>query len=117
MKTLQNHMDKSFQLGACNSEPSPHPFAARQQHERKMEPHLTSTQAMQDPISLVWSSQSHMLLGFQNCTNLVEPNLLLGMWEVFNHFGSGYAEVQLSTRRIFPLLPCLSFRFGFLSFN
>lgn len=58
MKTLQNHVDKSLQLGVCNTEPSLYPFAVSQQHERKMGAHHTSTQAMQDPISPVWSSQS-----------------------------------------------------------
>lgn len=104
-KTLQNHVDISFQLGACNSEPSPHPFAVRQQHGGKMEPHLPSTQAMQDHTSLLWNSQSHMLLGYLNCTNLVEPNLLLMTWEVFNYFGSAYAEVQLSTKEYFHCYP------------
>lgn len=31
VKALKNHAEKSFQPGACNSEPSPHPFAVRQQ--------------------------------------------------------------------------------------
>lgn len=34
MKTLQNHVDKSLQLGVCNTEPSLYPFAVSQQHER-----------------------------------------------------------------------------------
>lgn len=115
VKILQNHVDRSSQLGACNSEPSPHPFAARQQHERKMEPHLPGTQAMQDHITLVWSSQVTQAFGL---SKLHQPG-----WVQFAAGDMGNlqlleaAEVQLSTTRVFPLLPCVSFRFGFLSFN